>query len=129
MRVIDIANAITFKCEKCGEETVTSSPILTLGCLKPKCQKAKVTFNVDVMRSPFQKETWQNCPAGIPFEVGYLEGTITSRLYEIKKADASQKPAEVPESIAQFEEKKPEVKVEKVKEENPYHARLKRPEK
>jgi hypothetical protein len=117
MRVIDLANAITFKCEKCGEETVTNAPIVTVGCLKPKCQKAKVSFNVDIVRSPYKKELWQNCPANVPFEVGYLDGTIMSRIYEIKKADSSQVTI-VPESIAQF-----------VKKENPYHARLKKPTK
>jgi hypothetical protein len=135
MKVFDKYERIPFKCESCGQEYALSPGAVTLGCLKPKCRKAIIVFGVDVMRSPYGLDLWQNCPAGIPFEVGYIDGTITSKLYEIKKADITQKSVKS-ESEAQFEEKpKEDAKEEarevtkRIKQENPYHAKLKRPAK
>ena len=130
MKIIDKTNMVAFKCLGCGEETILSSDIASLGCLKSACQGKKIAFLTDVVRRPYEATDWQKCPAGVPFDAGYMSGTITSRIYEVKK-DEEQKSEEVSSSIKQFEEaeKREEEPVKKVKKENPFHAKLKRPEK
>ena len=120
--------AIGFSCDICGTQTVTKRGIVNLTCLKQGCKGKKVIFGVDIMRRQYEDEKWMFCPAGAPFDSGYLNGTVTSGLYEIMKRDAYQGPVEeVSKSIAQFEKvdepKKAEKPVKK-KEENPLISRL-----
>lgn len=115
MKVTDKTNAITFKCDGCGEEIVTINDIVSLGCTKSSCFNKKVIFSEDVLRRPHGLDAWQKCTAGVAYDSGYLSGTVLSKVYEIKKAEETKEVKKVPESIAQFEEKKPEVKVEEKK--------------
>lgn len=124
MKIIDKTNMVAFKCLGCGEETILSNDIASLGCLKPGCQGKKIAFLTDVVRRPYEGSDWQKCPAGVPFDAGYMSGTIFSKLYEVKK-DGEQA-TKVPEDVEKKVEGEPE---KKVKKESPFHAKLKRPEK
>ena len=123
---------VAFKCEGCGEETYLSSDIASLGCLKPGCQGKKISFLMNVTRRPHEGDVWQKCPAGLPFDAGYMNGTVLSKIYEVKKDEEQEK--EIPESIKQFKEAEKKVEGDKPEEkiarkENPFHAKLKRPAK
>lgn len=131
MKIIDKTNMAAFKCLGCGEETFLSSDIVSLGCLKPNCQGKKISFLMNVTRRPYEGSDWQKCPAGFPFDAGYMNGTVLSKLYEVKKDEEQE--TKVSDSVKQFEEAEKKVEGEpeekRVKRENPFHAKLKRPEK
>jgi len=126
--MIEKSEEIGFSCNICGAHTITKRGMINLSCLKQGCKGRQLTFDVDVMRRRFEDDKWEFCPAGAPFDSGYLNGTVTSGLYEIIKKEMYQGPVvEVPESIAQFEKVEEVKKVEKPvkkKEENPLISRL-----
>jgi hypothetical protein len=120
MKIVDMAKAITVKCEKCSNEVTTNPGIANLMCITAGCKGKKVSFNVDVLRRPVETEIWQNCDAGKVFESSYSKGTVNSGIYEIKRDETVQEEVkEVPDSVKQFETKevKEEVEVEVKKEE------------
>ena len=111
--MIEKHEAIGFTCDVCGTQTITKRGIINLTCLKQGCKGKKIIFDVDVMRRQCDNDKWQSCPAGVPFDAGYLNGTVTSGLHEVMKKDMYQGPVEeVPESVVQFEKKEVEKKVE-----------------
>jgi len=122
---------ISYTCERCGSEVVISGKgLANIVCPVVGCKGKKVIFNVDIRRRPHNSKAWEVCPALLPVETGFHEGTILSRVYEIERfisedvKDVSE--VKSPESIAQFEEKLEEKPKKEKLPKNPLHRRLHR---